>query len=1053
MSERDIPDIPDIPDTPDTPDIPDPSGAIAVIGMTGRFPGARTVDEYWHNLIAGVETIGRFTHDELAAGGVPERLYTDDRYVPARGVLGGADLFDAEYFSMSPREAELTDPQQRLFLECVESALQDAGYDSERLAERVGVFAGCSASSYLRTIHRSIDAEDLDETQVKIGNDVDFLTTRVAYKLNLSGPCVTVQTACSTGLVAVHLACQSLLDGECTMAVAGAASIVYPEETGHLYEEASIGSPDGHCRAFDAAARGTVGGNGCGAVVLKPLAAAIRDRDHIRCVILGSAINNDGSSKVGFTAPSVKGQRNAIRRAHAVAGVAAASISYVEAHGTGTPLGDPIEVAALTQAFGPDPASEPCLIGSVKPNIGHLDAAAGLAGFIKAALVVERGRIPPTLHFTEPNPEAGLEDGRFRVVAEPTPWPAGSSPRRAGVSSFGIGGTNAHAVVQEFPPQPRHDTGGSWQVLPLSARNDTILGRAAGELVRHLRTDPGVALGDVAFTLQTGRRELDHRLAVVAQSVQEAEEALSTGDRTAVVRGRRASSAEPRVAFVFPGQGAEFPGMARELAAAEPAFASFLHDGLAAVARYTSDDVEKYLTAEDATAGSVEAGTALAQPALFVFEHALARLWISWGVRPSCLLGHSLGEITAATVAGVFSLDDAARAVALRGRLMQDTLRGAMHVVFAPAGDVTALLPPDVSIAVVNSPTACVVSGPPGGVEDLVGELNDRGIRTRPLPTERAFHSAMMSDAAESFGAEVARRPLAEPTIPLASTVTGDWIGDAEATDPRYWAAQLRQPVRFAEGCRRVLGGSADVGADVGADVVLEVGPGAGLPALVMQNAGDHEPLAVASLTRGDGTDPGALRRAAARLWVGGVRLDWTAMHAGQDRRRVRMPTYPFDRARYTVAPSASPEPVRPADAPRAGADARPTHARPTHARPTHAQPTHARPSLATPFRAPEPGIQTSLITIFEELIGARDLGVDDSFFELGGDSFTAIRVLSRIRELYTVDLPSERFFENPTVAGLEVVLDDLLEDAVSRMDPAEVATMLRELDGGGDHD
>jgi acyl transferase domain-containing protein/acyl carrier protein len=528
-------------------------------------------------------------------------------------------------------------------------------------------------------------------------------------------------------------------------------------------------------------------------------------------------------------------------------------------------------------------------------------------------------------------------------------------------------------------------------------------------------------------------------MAVVARTTQDAEEALSTGDRTAVISGVRRSSSEPKIAFVFPGQGTEFPGMARELAAAEPAFASFLDDCLVALRRYTSADLEGFLTAEDETAGSAGAGTAVVQPALFAIQYALARLWISWGVNPSCLLGHSLGEITAATVAGVFSLDDAARTVALRGRLMQESPRGAMHAVFAAAGDVTALLPPDVSIAVVNSPNACVVSGPPGGVEELVGVLNGRGIRTRRLRTERAFHSVMMTEAAESFGAEVARRTLSEPTIPLVSNVTGDWIREAEATDPRYWAAQLRQPVRFADGCRRVL--------DAGLDVVLEAGPGASLTTLVTDNviAGRRAPLTVASLGAGHAAGPapgvpdgGALRHAAARLWVGGVRLDWTKMHAGQDRRRVRTPTYPFDRARYSLASSALSEPVRRADVPRAGGDVRPTH---------------ARPRLSTPFHAPEPGIQASLVTIFEEIIGACDLGVDDSFFELGGDSLMAIRVLSRIRELYTVDLPSERFFENPTVAGLEVVLNDLLEDAVSRMDTAEVTTMLRELDGGADHD
>jgi phthiocerol/phenolphthiocerol synthesis type-I polyketide synthase E len=1011
----------------------DLAGAVAVIGMAGRFPGARSVEEYWENLCAGLETIARFTAEQLEAAGVSRHVHADERYVPARGVVGGADLFDAGYFAMSAREAEVTDPQQRLFLECAEEALQDAGYDSARLRSSVGVFAGGSAPSYLWTVRRRFGDLDLDPMLASFGNETDFLATRVAYKLNLAGPAITIQSACSTGLVAIHLACQSLLNGECAMAVAGASSIQFPEETGYWYEPGSIASPDGRCRAFDAAAQGTVGGNGCGAVVLKALADAVRDGDDVRCVVLGSAVNNDGSAKVGFTAPSVRGQRNVIRRALAAAGVPAASIAYVEAHGTGTALGDPIEVAALAEALGDRGSAPPRLIGSVKPNIGHLDAAAGLAGFIKAAFVVERGVIPPTLHFQEPNPEARLAERGFAVAAAATPWPAVAAPRRAGVSSFGIGGTNAHAILQEPPAREASAADGSWQVLPLSAASPETLDRFAGELARHLGGPDVAALPDVAYTLQVGRRELEHRLVVVAATTGDAESALSTRDPAAVIRGRHGGASPPRVAFAFPGQGTEHAGMAREPAAAHPVFAAHLRECLAALARSTAIDLEGFLLAP-APPEAVPAGTAIAQPALFAFQYALARLWLSWGVRPASLLGHSVGELTAATIAGVLGLDDAARAVVRRGELMQATLPGAMRVVHASAGELEPLLPPQVAIAAVNAPGVCVVSGPADAVERLAAVLAGQRIRSSRLGTARAFHSPSMEAAARAFETVVRGCALRSPSIPFPSTVTGTWISDAEATAASHWAAHVRQPVRFADACRTLL--------DRGVDIVLEVGAAGGLAALVRANAPPDRPapLCVASQPDRPGVSGPAgrpLARAAGQLWANGVPLDWPALHAPQRRRRARVPTYPFDRARYSLLGSAVARP------PAGGSGAHPPAGQPAAA--------HPRTPLATPYQPPRSGIQSFLAGVFEEVLGVVGPGAADSFFELGGDSLMAIRVLSRIHDRYSIDVPGEAFFAHPTVAGLEAAVNDALEDAVRCMDPDEVSELLRQLDGGHD--
>jgi len=999
-----------------------PADAIAVIGMAGYLPGAENLDEFWRNLCAGRESISRLPAADLEAAGVPAALRDNERYVAARGILGHADRFDADYFGFSPREAELTDPQQRLFLECAEAAVQDAGYDARRMPGPVGVFAGATASSYLHVLRHYAVELPADDVGVRIGNDVDFLATRVAYKLNLTGPAVTVQTACSTGLVAVHNACHSLREGECAAAVVGAASILYPETVGYLYEPGSICAEDGHCRAFDAAATGTVSGNGCLAVVLKPLAAAVLDGDPVRAVILGSAINNDGSAKIGFTAPSVRGQRAVIRLACAAADVDPAGVTYVEAHGTGTALGDPIEVEALRQALGSPAEGSTRWLGSVKPNIGHLDAAAGLAGLVKAVLAVETGLIPPTANFTEPNPQADF-GGDLRVADRLMPWPDTGGPRRAGVSSFGVGGTNAHAVIQQAPPVDPPGADDSWQLLPLSAADDGSLDRSRRNLADRLGDGPQPALADVAYTLQTGRRQLDRRLAVVARNPAEAAAALAHRPNATSVAGRAGSTA-PRVAFTYPGQGTERRGMARELAAGQPTFARLLRETLDTLALPGRGVIADFLLGADGDAAPVD--TAIAQPALFAMQYALARLWRSWGVHPAGQLGHSLGEITAATVAGVFTPSDAARIVLERGRLLQEAPPGAMLTVFASVERVAPLLPAAVSVAAVNGPHSTVVAGPVEHVEALREPLAGRGLRSRRLRTARAFHSAATDRAAAGLRRVVGACRLSAPAIPFVSNLTGDWITAEQATDPGYWAEQMRRPVRFADGVARLV--------EAGTEVILEVGGGRTLTALCRDAvpAGRATPVLVAGVPVGTGElpAPAAVLRAAGELWTAGAPLDWTGVQDGRKRRRVRLPAYSFTRNRYSVYPDRVPTGPAPA------------------AEPSPYLPSHARPPLPVPYRAPDSGLTRRLGDVFEAVVGVHGVGVDDSFFALGGDSLMAVRVLARVHELYGVDVDGESFFEQPTVTGLSALLTTALEESVNAMDAAQVAALLEDLDG-----
>ena len=899
---------------------------IALIGLACRVPGARDANQFWSNLAAGVESLRTYTREEQLKLGVPEKQVDHPDFIPVASVLDDIEYFDPGFFGMTGREADVADPQHRLFLELAQSALDDSGYDTTRYKGTVGVYTGTGEDTYLwNHVYRHPRIVDsVGRTFVYNVNSPDYVATLAAYKLNLRGPSLTLHTACSTSLVAIHLAAEAVRNGECDMALAGGVCIELPHGAGYIAYEGGISSQDGHCRPFDSRASGTVWASGGGVVVLKRLSDALADGDNIRSLILGNAINNDGAVKVGFTAPSVEGQTEVISQALAVAGIEPRSVSYVEAHGTGTILGDPIEVTALTRAYGHGRDETGwCRLGSVKSNFGHLSQAAGVIGVIKTVLAMEHELIPPSLHFEQPNPGIDFDSSPFRVNSVLSTWkPEAGRPRRAGVSSFGIGGTNAHVILQEAPrPDPgttahhdpvtaaHHDPvqirdnarilGQDPSIIPdlnrilrpvvlrVSARSETAVTLCLQQLSAHLAAHPELRLADVAHTLRAGRTEHAFRAAVVAETTAGAAKAL--GDRKRVSRGEVADG-PPRVAFLFSGQGSQYAGMAAQLYAAEPAFRE-------AVDRCTEILGHDPLAGDDQWLGQTEH----TQPALFTVEYALAQLWQSWGVRPAAMLGHSIGEYVAATLAGVFTLPDALRLVATRGRLMQSMPPGAMLAVQSDVDSVAADLPEGLSVSVVNGPGTCVVGGPAGLVTAYAARLEEQEIGSRMLRTSHAFHSPMMEPILAEFTAAVAAVPRQAPSQPFLSNRTGGWITAEDATDPAYWAAHLRETVRFGD-CLATLLADGDW-------QLIECGPGQQLAGLARMQAPARTPLA--SLPGpGKGRDLDVLYATAGKLWTVGVPVEH-----GEPGRRVALPPYPFERAYHwieagTEAPAAEPAPA-----------------------------------------------------------------------------------------------------------------------------------------------
>ncbi|HZI12474.1 MAG TPA: beta-ketoacyl synthase N-terminal-like domain-containing protein [Myxococcus sp.] len=995
----------------------DRSAHLAVVGLACRFPGASNAAEFWANLVQGVESITFFGPDGRPSAQPPEPSAVGQE-VPAFGTVADADGFDAGAFGCSPQEALMLDPQHRVFLECAREALEDAGYDPARYRGAIGVYGGGSETSYLSALRaRREQLAGASDWQMRLATGVDFLTSRVAYKLGLRGPAVTVQTGCSTSLVAIHLAAQALLAGDCDIALAGGAAVHAPVRFGH-YSEGGPLSPDGRCRAFDAGAQGTVGSNGVGIVVLKRLMDALEDGDTIRAVIRGSAINNDAAGKIGFTAPSVEGQASVIENAQRAAGVDPDSITYVEAHGTGTRLGDPIELAALTKAFGTESRNF-CWIGSVKTNIGHTDAAAGVAGFIKTVLALEHGKLPPSLNFEKPNPEIDFANSPFRVITALRDWDTGGQPRRAGVSSLGIGGTNAHVVLEEAPAVPARQRAHTPQLLVVSARSRAARAHAVARLGEHLRKAPDVPLADVAWTLQVGRQVHAHRQFAVGADAAEVCRALEENEQAA--SGTEAPEVHERpVVFMFPGHGGQHVGMGRELYATQPAFREAVDAACAHVTPHLGFDLRTVLHPDLADAAAVETASArmsefvIGQLSLFVVEYAVAQLWKRWGVKPAAVVGHSLGAYAAATVAGVFSLKDALTLVLERSRLLASLPAGAMLAVPLPEAELAPLLHAELSLAAVNGPSQCTLSGSVAEIEALQARLTARGVEARILRIPGAGHSHFIEPALAAFTACVERVERHAPTLRWISDLTGAEVSAEQAVDPAYWAAHLRHTVRFSDALATLLSGPSSL--------FLEMGPGRTLVTLARQHPASGTHLTVSTLPHpSDKTsDLVSALTAAGRLWVAGTPLSWQGLHAGQRPHRVPLPTYPFERRRYLVeAPDVS---ASVAEAPDSGAwpldelgealqDAEDA----------------AGESDAPTFRN---DLERRIATTFAQVLGLPRVGPHDNFFERGGDSLMAAQVTTRLRPHLPVDLRVKSVFRAPTVTRLARLIEEELSGA-----------------------
>ncbi len=996
---------------------------IAIIGMSGRFPGAPSVEALWQLVEEGRNAFVSFSPDEI------EDAFTDEEragadYVAARPFLADVEQFDAEFFGMFPREAAVTDPQHRVFLEICWEALERAGYDPYRNRGLVGVFAGCSMPTYLINNvlgDRAKVEEFTSNYQIGcfnqiVGSITDALSTRVAYKFNLRGPAFTLHSACSTSLLAVSQACQNLLTYGCDMALAGGVSITLPQKRGYLYQEGGMVSRDGICRPFDADASGTVFASGAGVVLLKRLEDALRDGDRVYAVIRGYGVNNDGSDKIGFTAPSAEGQAEAISAAVAHAGIDPATIGYVECHGTATPLGDPIEFSGLKGAFSGAPQDGgTCALGSVKGNVGHMDAAAGVAGLIKAALALHYGKIPAMPNYRVPNPRIDLERSPFYIPTATTDWPESETPRRAGVSSFGVGGTNIHVVLEEAPARPQihvEDDEGPY-ILPLSARTEAALSAMRGNLADHLEKNADVPLSKVARTLQEGRHHFAHRTAIAASTVSSAVEQLRSGKAGSNV----AADVAPPVVFMFPGQGSQYVGMGAGLYNREPEFARWIDRGAEVLKMTFNVDVRDYLChmgpVTDAMAEE-QRDTRIAQPCLYLVEHALARLWMSRGLKPDAMIGHSVGEFVAATLANAISFEDALTLVATRGKLMQKQPQGAMLSVRAAPDVLEQYLRGGAEIAAINAPKLCVASGPFKDIDAVCAELEKAGIAFSRLHTSHAFHSAMMEPCIDDLREQAARVTYGTATIPYISCVTGDWQTDELGRSPDYWARHCREAVRFSDGLLTLCRDRKPI--------LIEVGPGRTLSVFASQTISrDGVAAIIQSMPEHDRAYAGAevLAEAQGKLWMAGRDLAWPAL-PDTGERALPLPTYPFQRQRHWI--DAPPSARRAASAPQ------PSMLLVEPNGEIEIMSTISSSPAAVAARIPE--LETSLLALLSDMSGETLDGEcrASSFLELGFDSLFIGQFAQKIDKQYGIKISFRELLSNiPTVADLARYLDGAL--------------------------
>jgi acyl transferase domain-containing protein/thioesterase domain-containing protein len=966
---------------------------VAIISMAGRFPGANDLNTFWNNIKNSQESISHFSDKQLRRARIDNELINNPNYAKAKGVIEDIELFDAHFFAYSPHEASIMDPQQRLFLELCWQALEKAGYCAEKYDGQIGVFAGTGTSTYLynNLLGNKDYVNAFNSDEIIIANDSAYLSTRISYKLNLTGPSLNINTACSTSLVAIATAYKQLVNYDCDMALAGGVAIFLPQIAGYFYQEGGIPSKDGHCRAFDATASGTALSGGAGVVLLKRWEDAVKDGDHIEAVIIGAAINNDGSDKVGFTAPSVFGQAHCITEAIRSSEINPETIELIEAHGTGTSLGDLIEIAALAKVFSAKTyVKQFCAIGSVKTNIGHASEAAGVAGLIKVVYALKDKVLPPSLNFNKPNPNIDFEKTAFYVNTKLQPWKKHKDhPRRAGVSSFGIGGTNAHVIIEEVEAKKQSNNSRPIQMLMLSAKTSTALDKATTNLREAL---PHNNLADIAFTLQVGRKDFNHRRAIICKDTKEELAELSYEYKP---------ENRPNLVFMFSGQGNQYPNMGLGLYKTEPVFTESVNECCDILLSYLGIDFRNLLypkPEKEKYAAEQLKKTQFTQPVLFIIEYALAKLFMSWGIKPSAVMGHSIGEYMAGYIAGVFSLHDALILSANRGKLIGQLETGTMLAVALPENEVVPLLGKDVFLSAVNSPKWCVISGTHNAVQKFTKKIKSTyasKIRLVALHTSHAFHSAMMEPMLKKFSVLFKNIDRNSAQIPFFSTVTGKEISPDELKNPDYWVNHIRDTVRFSGAIQKVFTKKYNI--------LLELGPGNTLASLAKSHPHDANVAILSSLpsekifTRDDKKTSKLTHEALANLWLRGIDIDWHGFYKHEKRRRVPLPTYPFERQRYWIEPSAAKTKTQKAF---------------TLIKTENSAYEHKT-------KPTEHSVITTLKDVFKEVLGLQNLSINDNFFDLGGHSLLALRLIARIEESFDLRMPLSIIYQSKTVAAL----------------------------------
>lgn len=1004
----------------------DISQDIAIVGMTCRFPGANNIEEYWSNLCNGIESISFFSDEEIIAAGIDENVVKDPKYVKAGALIEDVDKFDASFFGYSPREADMIDPQQRIFLECSWELMEKAGYNAEKYDGKIGVFAGVGPSSYMLfnilSNSRFMGSQNIANHYMQIieGNDKDHIATRVSYKMNLRGPSMDIQTSCSTSLVAVNMACQSLLDYQSDMAIAGGASIRFPQKSGYKFVEGGILSPDGHCRPFDAKAQGTISSDGVGVVLLKRLEDAIEDGDNIYAIIKGSAINNDGSFKVGYTAPSIEGQSEVIAEALEIAEFNPESIGYIEAHGTGTAIGDPIEIAALTKVFKEFTNKKQfCGIGSVKSNFGHLNAASGVAGLMKAALMIKNGMYVPSINFDTPNPHINFKDTPFYVIDKLKKWENNNEPRRAGVSSFGIGGTNVHMVLEEYKDNKQDivkEKSRKSDILVMSARSSNAVKNISSNLCNFLSENKELEFSDVAYTLKKGRKLFNHRQFVVGHNIEEAINSIKCMNSDFVL-SKQCDKENTDVVFMFTGQGSQYLNMGLDLYKNEPIFKENMdlcskillpNIGIDLIELLYKNNLNNYEREEQLNQ------TRIAQPAIFAIEYSLAQLFLNLGIKPVAMIGNSLGEYVAATISGVFDIKDALRLIAVRAKMMQEMPKGSMLAVSLTEEEIKKHLKEDVCIASINEPSVVVISGDTEIIKRYKEEFTEKNVLCRDLNTSHAFHSFMMDSMIPSFLEELKKVEMKKANIPYVSNLTGTWINNKQDVTPEYWVNHLRNTVQLQKGISLL--------SKYKKAVFLEIGPGRTLSSLTKRQLVGYSVFASMRHKNEVIEDDIFLTRTIGSLWMEGVDIDWDNFYGDRKMNRVIIPTYPFERKRFFIEPSHSK--VIAISEESEGAEAENSNEIIENE-----LNLHERQDMSTPYVEPQNTVEKIIVSVWEDTLGIGKIGVKDNFYELGGNSMILTQIVSKLKERFPLDIPTRNLFEADTVEKFaEVIITKLAE-------------------------